>query len=86
MLTLNWGNVSSFRLYVSGHLPDLDDHELRRLQGCNTDDGVHKVPVYVVVGDGLPVALDEVRLPQGPALGGPWRKSVCMKAPTLRRI
>jgi hypothetical protein len=70
VLTLNWCTIFSFRLYVSGHLLDLDDHELRRLQGCETEDDVHNAPVYIVVGDGRFVALDGVRLPQGPALEG----------------
>src|SRR5829696_3464425 len=68
VLTLNCGIISSLRLELSGHLLDLDDHDLRRLQGCETDHDVHDAAVYVVLRRGLLVALDEVRLPWALAL------------------
>src|SRR3954471_4490139 len=61
-LTVNSATESSSDLRGGAELLDVDQHELRRLERCETDEDVHDSPVDVVLRVVLRVALDEVRL------------------------
>ncbi len=71
---------------LSGHLLDLDDDELGRLERREADQDVHDAAVDVVLGGGFGVALDEVGVARAAAWKAPWRNRSCMKAPMLSRI
>src|SRR5437763_7350398 len=68
----NWAMAFPPRSYrdLAGQLLQLDDDEFRRLERSEPDLDVHHARVDVVVGGGLLVALDEVRLLRGLALEG----------------
>src|SRR5690606_1132256 len=67
-LTLNWAIGASSHGHLAGHLLDLDDDELGRLERGEPDHDVDDPEVDVGLGGGLLVALHEVRLPRGPPL------------------
>src|SRR5262245_33793777 len=75
--TLNCAMVFSF---LSGDLPcellDLDDDELRRLQGCKADDDVHDAKVDVVLCGRFFIALHKVRVFRRLPLKGSLYKQV----------
>src|SRR5215210_6881094 len=83
-LTLNWAIISSLRLDLAGHLLDLDDHELGRFEGRETDDDVDDAPIDVVLGRGLLVALDEVGLLGRTALEGALAEEVLHEGPNVQ--
>src|SRR5262245_53282574 len=68
-LTLNWAmGPSSSRRDLSGHLLDADDHELGRLERCESHEDVHDAEIDVGLRGGLAIALHEVRLARGLSL------------------
>jgi hypothetical protein len=70
-------------LRLAGDLPDLQDHELGRLQRSEADLDVHDPPIDVVLGRRVPS--QRARSSRRVAMP-PWRKRLCMKAQALSRI
>src|SRR5262249_3746577 len=57
-------------LNLSGHLLQVQDHELSRLQRCKSDDDVYYAQISIVVRRRLFVALDEIGILAGLSLKG----------------
>ena len=49
---------------VPGHLPDLDEHELSRLQGSEAYQDVDNAKIYFILGSGLFGARNVMGLPR----------------------
>ena len=62
--------------YLSGHLLDLQDHKLSRLERRKANHYVDDPKVYVVLRRALVVALDEVGIPRRGSLEGPLAEEV----------
>src|SRR5262249_22219557 len=62
--TTNWGGGIVFSLYLDldlpGHLLQIEDHELGRLEWREADHDVNDPQVAVVLGGGIFVTLDKV--------------------------
>src|SRR5918996_1125825 len=83
-LTVNWAMTRApLRLDLTGQLLDADDHELRGLQRREPDEDVHDPEVDVVLGGGLRVDLDEVRLPRRLPLEGSLPEQVLHERPDV---
>src|SRR6266852_95621 len=74
--TVNCAIAASSDLDLAGHLLELDDHELGRLQRSEADDDVHDAQVDVILGGRLLVAFDEVGLLRRSALEGALAEQV----------
>src|SRR6266702_6282427 len=61
-LTANWAKASSSDLDLAGHLLQVDDDELRGLERRETHPHVHDAAIAIVLGRGLGVAANEVRV------------------------
>src|SRR6266849_1398970 len=78
--------TSSSSLELSSYLLELDDHEFRRLQGCEADHDIDHAAIDIALRGGFAVALHEVGCLWRFAWKAPWRNRSCIKTPTLSRI
>src|SRR3954463_11816631 len=63
-------NPADSNLELTGHLLEMDNDELRRLQRCEAHEDVDDAAVAIILGRRLLVALHEIRVARGGPLEG----------------